>query len=32
MKVIAINGSPNSAGNTAIILNLMSEELDKQGI
>ncbi len=32
MKVIAINGSPNSEGNTATVLSAMAEELKKEGI
>jgi multimeric flavodoxin WrbA len=32
MKVVAINGSPNPKGNTATLLKLMAEELDKEGI
>jgi multimeric flavodoxin WrbA len=32
MKAIAINGSPNKNGNTAIVLKLMAEELSKEGI
>lgn len=32
MKVVAINGSSRKNGNTAIILNTVMEELEKQGI
>lgn len=32
MKVLAINGSSRKNGNTAIILNTVMEELEKQGI
>jgi multimeric flavodoxin WrbA len=32
MKVIVINGSPKANGNTAVILKIMCEELEQQGI
>ena len=32
MKVVAFNGSPRKGGNTEICLNLIGEELSKQGI
>lgn len=32
MKVIAINGSPKNDGNTATVLRVMAEELEKEGI
>jgi multimeric flavodoxin WrbA len=32
MKVIAINGSPRTNGNTATALKIMEEELEKEGI
>ena len=32
MKVVAFNGSPRKGGNTEICLNLIGEELNKQGI
>jgi multimeric flavodoxin WrbA len=32
MKVIGINGSSRKDGNTAIIMNMVFEELEKQGI
>ena len=32
MKVIAINGSPRKNGNTATVLQLMTGELEKEGI
>lgn len=32
MKVVAVNGSPRVNGNTGHALNLMAEELQKQGI
>lgn len=32
MKVIAINGSPNKQGNTYHAIQLMAEELEKEGI
>lgn len=32
MKIVAINGSSRKNGNTAIILNAVMEELEKQGI
>lgn len=31
-KIIAINGSPNKNGNTAFLLNLLGEEIKKQGV
>ena len=31
-KVVAFNGSPRKDGNTAILLNLVLEELKKDGI
>ena len=32
MKVLGINGSARKDGNTAIIMNKVFEELNKQGI
>jgi multimeric flavodoxin WrbA len=32
MKVVAFNGSARKDGNTAILLNLVLEELKKEGI
>ncbi|KXS56170.1 MAG: FMN reductase [Candidatus Adiutrix intracellularis] len=32
MKIIAINGSPRSGGNTSILLNWATEELQKEGL
>ena len=32
MKVIAFNGSPNKDGNTAMMLNMVLDELRKEGI
>jgi len=32
MKVVAFNGSPRKEGNTAILLNLVLDELRKEGI
>ncbi|MBB6215261.1 multimeric flavodoxin WrbA [Anaerosolibacter carboniphilus] len=32
MKVVAINGSPRKGGNTEIILKVVFQELEKQGI
>lgn len=32
MKVIAINGSPRKGGNTATMLKMMTDELEKEGI
>jgi len=32
MKVIAFNGSPRKKGNTSILINLVLEELQKEGI
>lgn len=32
MKVIAFNGSPHREGNTALALNIVLQELDKEGI
>lgn len=32
MKIVAINGSPKKDGNTSIILQSMTEELEKQNI
>ena len=32
MKVLAINGSSRKNGNTAIALNTIMEELEKEGI
>ena len=32
MKVVGINGSARTEGNTAIIMNIVFEELNKQGI
>ena len=32
MKVIAFNGSPHKEGNTAILVNYVFSELEKEGI
>ena len=32
MKVVAFNGSPRKAGNTATLINIVFEELQKEGI
>jgi multimeric flavodoxin WrbA len=32
MKVVAFNGSSREKGNTAILLNLVLDELEKEGI
>ncbi|MEQ8253968.1 MAG: NAD(P)H-dependent oxidoreductase, partial [Smithellaceae bacterium] len=32
MKVVALNGSARKDGNTAILLNLVLDELEKEGI
>ena len=32
MKVVAFNGSPKKAGNTALALKLVTDELEKEGI
>jgi multimeric flavodoxin WrbA len=32
MKVVGINGSPRKKGNTAILINLVFEELEQEGI
>ena len=32
MKVVAFNGSPHKEGNTSILINLVLEELTKEGI
>ena len=32
MKVVAFNGSPNKAGNTSILINLVLGELTKEGV
>jgi multimeric flavodoxin WrbA len=32
MKVLAINGSPRSKGNTAYAIDIVAEELKKEGI
>lgn len=32
MKVLAINGSARKDGNTAILINMVFEELNKAGI
>ncbi len=32
MKVVAINGSPRKNGNTSILINMVLEELTKEGI
>lgn len=32
MKIIAVNGSPKANGNTALALNIMAAELEKEGI
>lgn len=32
MKVIAINGSPRKNGNTGLVLRIMADELEQQGI
>ncbi len=32
MKVVAFNGSPRKDGNTAMMLNMVLDELKKEGI
>jgi multimeric flavodoxin WrbA len=32
MKVVAFNGSPHKEGNTSLLINLVLEELEKEGI
>ncbi|MCL2711995.1 MAG: flavodoxin family protein [Methanomassiliicoccaceae archaeon] len=32
MKVVALNGSPRSAGNTSVAVNVIFDELEKMGI
>ena len=32
MKVVAFNGSPRKDGNTAILINYLFRELEKEGI
>ena len=32
MKVVAINGSPRKKGNTSILINLVLDEIEKEGI